>query len=67
MLANFVDQYDLTFPVVIDKTKSVMQAYNVGQLPATYLISPDGKVKKIPPGELSEQQIQSFMESIKPE
>jgi peroxiredoxin len=64
---NFVDQYDLTFPVVIDKTKSVMQAYNVGRLPATYLISPDGKVKKIPPGELSEQQIQSFMESIKPE
>lgn len=43
---NFVDQYDLTFPVVIDKTKSVMQAYNVGKLPATYLISPDGKVKK---------------------
>jgi len=64
---KFVDEYDLTFPVVIDKTKSVMQAYNVGQLPASFLVSPDGKVKRIPPGELSEEQIQSLMESIKPE
>ncbi|WP_096550776.1 thiol-disulfide oxidoreductase ResA [Ureibacillus thermosphaericus] len=64
---NFVEQYNLTFPVVIDKTKSVMQAYNVGKLPATYLITPEGKVKKVPPGELSEEQIQSLMESIKPE
>ncbi len=64
---NFVEQYNLTFPVVIDKTKSVMQAYNVGKLPATYLITPEGKVKRVPPGELSEEQIQSLMESIKPE
>ncbi|MED3660593.1 thiol-disulfide oxidoreductase ResA [Ureibacillus sp. FSL K6-8385] len=64
---NYVDQLHLTFPVVIDKTKSVMQAYNVGQLPASFLIDPEGKVKRIPPGELSEQQIQTYMESIKPE
>lgn len=64
---KFVEEYGLTFPVVIDKTKSVMQAYNVGQLPASFLVFPDGKVERIPPGELSEAQIKSYMESIMPE
>jgi len=63
---NFVDRYDLTFPVVIDKTKSVMTAYNVGQLPATVLIDPDGKVAKIITGEMTEANIASYMELVKP-
>ncbi len=63
---NFVDKYGLTFPVVIDKTKSVMTAYNVGNLPATVLIDPDGKVVKITTGEMTEANIASYMELIKP-
>ncbi|CAM5214393.1 Thiol-disulfide oxidoreductase OS=Lysinibacillus sphaericus OX=1421 GN=LS41612_16665 PE=4 SV=1 [Lysinibacillus sphaericus] len=63
---NFVDKYGLTFPVVIDKTKSVMTAYNVGNLPATVLIDPDGKVVKITTGEMTEATIASYMELIKP-
>lgn len=64
---NFVDTYGLSFPVVIDKTKSVMTAYNINPLPTTMLISPEGKVEKIITGEMTESQIASFMESIKPE
>ncbi|MDM5333261.1 thiol-disulfide oxidoreductase ResA [Ureibacillus composti] len=64
---NFVDTYRLSFPVVIDKTKSVMTAYNINPLPTTMLISPEGKVEKIITGEMTEKQIASFMESIKPE
>ncbi|MFJ8235104.1 thiol-disulfide oxidoreductase ResA [Ureibacillus sp. NPDC094379] len=64
---NFVDTYGLSFPVVIDKTKSVMTAYNINPLPTTMLISPEGKVEKIITGEMTETQIASFMESIKPE
>jgi len=64
---NFVDTYGLSFPVVIDKTKSVMTAYNINPLPTTMLISPEGKVEKIITGEMTEKQIASFMESIKPE
>jgi len=63
---NFVDRHELTFPVVIDKTKSVMTAYNVGNLPATLLIDPDGKVAKIVTGELTEEKIASYMELVKP-
>lgn len=64
---NFIEQYDLTFPVAIDKTKSVMQAYNVYNLPATILVSPDGTITKAPTRELTEEEIASYMESIKPE
>lgn len=63
---NFVDRYGLSFPVVIDKTKSVMTAYNVGQLPATVLIDPEGKVAKIITGEMTEKDIASYMELVKP-
>lgn len=64
---NFASNYGLNFPIVIDKSKSVMQAYSVKPLPTTVLINPEGKVTKVITGEMSEQQIAAFMESIKPE
>jgi peroxiredoxin len=64
---KFVDNYHLTFPVMIDETKSVMEAYNIVPLPTTILISPEGKVERIITGEMTETQIASYMETIKPE
>ncbi|KYG89064.1 thiol-disulfide oxidoreductase ResA [Metasolibacillus sp. FSL H7-0170] len=65
---RFISNLGVDFPVVIDKTRSVQKAYNVGAaLPATILVTPDGKVKKIITGEMSEADIASYMESIKPE
>ena len=64
---NYVKNMGMTFPVAIDKTKSVMNAYNVTVLPATILINADGKIEKIITGEMSETQIVAHMKSIKPE
>lgn len=64
---SFINRYDLDFPVVIDKTKSVMTQYNIDPLPTTILVSPEGKVQQIITGEMTEQQIAKFMESIKPQ
>ncbi|WP_075617643.1 thiol-disulfide oxidoreductase ResA [Paenisporosarcina indica] len=64
---RFTDQYGLDFPVVIDKTKSVMDAYNINPLPTTMLINPQGKIEKIITGEMTEQDIAAFMEQIAPE
>lgn len=63
---SFVDKYQLSFPVPIDKTKAVRDAYNVTNLPATVLVDPDGKVAKIITGEMTEADIASFMELVKP-
>lgn len=64
---RFVDQYGLDFPIVIDKTKSVMEAYNIDPLPTTLLINPEGEIEKIVRGEMTEQDIALFMEQIRPE
>lgn len=64
---TFADQYGMTFPTLIDKTKSVMQTYNVKPLPTTFLINPDGKIVRIVTGEMSEDDIKGYMEEIKPD
>ncbi len=64
---KFLNNLGVDFPTAIDKTKSVMTAYNIQPLPTTILISPDGKVENIITGEMSESDIISYMESIKPE
>ena len=63
---TFAEQYGMTFPTLIDITRSVMQAYNVKPLPTTLLINPDGKIVKIITGEMSENDIKGYMEQIKP-
>ena len=63
---TFRDQYGLTFPIAIDKDKSVMEAYNVVPLPTTVLINKDGKIEQIITREMTEDEIISFMESIQP-
>lgn len=66
-VTSFRDQLKLSFPIVIDKNKSVMEAYNVTWLPATILVNPEGKIEKIFTGGLNDKNIANFMESIKPE
>lgn len=64
---NFVDEYKLNFPMTIDRSKSVMRAYNVDQLPATFLINKEGKITEIITHGITETQFEQYMESIKPQ
>lgn len=64
---SFADQYGLTFPIVIDKNKSVMHAYNIRPLPTTVLVNPEGEIQRIITGEMSEEDIAGYMEEIRPE
>lgn len=65
---TFIEQYGLTFPVLIDKNKSVSRnSYNVVPLPTTMLIDKNGVIKQIVTREMSEAEIVSLMESIQPE
>ena len=64
---QYAERKKLTFPIVIDKNKSVMDAYNIRPLPTTILVNPDGEIVKIITGEMSEEDIKSYMEQIKPE
>lgn len=64
---RYVENMGMNFPVAIDKTKSVFTAYSIGPLPTSIFIDPNGEVKRIELGEMSEKQIADYLESIKPE
>ncbi|MBM7713676.1 peroxiredoxin [Bacillus thermophilus] len=65
-IKRFVEKHDLSFPILKDKNQDVMKTYGVINLPATFLIDPEGNVVKVEEGELTEAKIQAMMESIKP-
>nr|WP_054550204.1 thiol-disulfide oxidoreductase ResA [Lysinibacillus sphaericus] len=67
VVQNYIDRKGLTFPVLIDKNKSVMEAYNINPLPTTMLINSEGKIEKIITGEMKEQDIKNYMELILPD
>ncbi|SOC21830.1 peroxiredoxin [Ureibacillus xyleni] len=64
---NYVERKGLTFPVLIDKSKSVMSAYNIKPLPTTVLVNPEGKIEKIITGEMTDESILNYMKQIMPE
>ncbi|MFP7297793.1 thiol-disulfide oxidoreductase ResA [Neobacillus niacini] len=63
---QFADRHKLDFPIVIDKDGQVQTAYNIGTLPATFLIDKNGKVVKYHTGQLLESTVREYMEKIKP-
>jgi len=64
---KYIDRKGLTFPVLIDKSKSVMSAYNINPLPTTFIINPEGEIEKIITGEMSDASILQSMKQILPE
>lgn len=45
--AAFIQNYGLTFPILLDPTGKVAQAYQVSALPTTIFIRPDGIIHKV--------------------
>lgn len=61
---NFTKKYGISFPVTIDKTKDVFNTYNIGQLPATFFIDQDGKVREVLQGELDDLTISQITQTL---
>ena len=66
-VSSFRNAYGLTFPIAIDKTEAVKEAYRIKPLPTTILIDPNGKIVDIVTREMSEEQVKHYMEMIRPE
>ncbi|KMY52523.1 thiol-disulfide oxidoreductase [Bacillus sp. FJAT-27231] len=64
---KFAMQYNLTFPIAIDTSREVQNAYGIQPLPATFMINPEGEVQKIVIGGLvKEEQVKALFETVKP-
>ncbi|WP_077213015.1 peroxiredoxin family protein [Bacillus dakarensis] len=45
-VAGFVEEYGLTFPILLDKKEDVMKQYNIISIPTTFFIDEDGIIKQ---------------------
>ncbi|QFF98669.1 thiol-disulfide oxidoreductase [Psychrobacillus glaciei] len=63
---SFAKRFGLSFPIAIDRNKSVMELYNIDPLPTTFLINPEGRIVKIIKGQMTEKDIANFMGQVKP-
>ena len=55
---GFIDEFAITYPVVLDRDGAVSAAYRVGRgLPVTFVIGRDGVIQSVIAGQLREDQL----------
>lgn len=64
-VADFIEKFDISFPILLDPNSEVKGLYNVFTQPVTYFINKEGKIidKKFGPlteGEISEKRSKLF-------
>lgn len=57
---------EVHLPVAFDKDNEVADAYGIDPLPTTVVIDKNGKVKAIHKGEMNDQTIKNYMNSVTP-
>ena len=63
----FIDGLDLTFPILLDPGAKVQELYRVQRYPASYFIDPDGVIRYIHLGLLTDKQLDDYLTKIKTE
>lgn len=66
VIHQFIDKYDLTFPVLHDKKTEVMDLYNVGPIPSTFFINSEGEIVDKVAGALTLEKLESYFKEIQP-
>lgn len=65
---EFIDRYRLTFPSVRDGTDGTQRKFGTAQLPETFVIDPDGKMRLLPYRggitEASEREISAHLDEV---
>ncbi|MCA1022716.1 thiol-disulfide oxidoreductase ResA [Halobacillus litoralis] len=67
VVENFVNEYNLTFPILQDKKGQVMDLYNIGPIPSTLFINPDGEIEEQVIGPLTLEKLEGYLQDISPE
>ena len=63
-VARFVQQYGLTFPILLDTSGDVTQAFGVQSLPTTFFVDGEGKVAAFNMGALNKSAIARKLELV---
>ena len=63
-ITDFVNEYGLTFPVLLDKKGDVSKAYEVINIPSTYFLDEEGIIQLKINGSLDETMLDLYMEQL---
>lgn len=63
----FVDEFDMTFPVLLDEDGSVSQAYSVFGLPTSVFVDAAGVIRAVNAGPLTGDAIRQHLAKILPD
>lgn len=64
---QFVNKYDLTFPLPFDNRGAIQDLYKIGPIPSSYFISPDGEIVEKVDGALTLERLEGYLQQIAPE
>ncbi|GBF76121.1 hypothetical protein PA598K_04569 [Paenibacillus sp. 598K] len=59
---EFVDKFELTFPILMDREGEAVELYKVGQFPTTLLVDRDGVIRERVTGVLPKQEWERLIE-----
>jgi len=62
----FVDDYGVTYPILLDSTGQVMNTYRVLGLPITVIIDREGVIRARHVGPIAPEQIESYVAGLLP-
>ncbi len=64
-IVPFAQEYNLTFPILLDETGSVAQSYQLRSLPSTFFINRDGTIAEVViGGPMSGATLQTYIQEI---
>ncbi len=64
-IAPFVEEYGLTFPILLDKTGTTAEAYQMNSLPSTFFIDRKGIIREVViGGPMAEALLRTRVEAI---
>jgi peroxiredoxin len=58
--AKFAEEFDVTYPMVLDRSGEVSQAYRAQGLPVSYLVNPEGVIVKAYLGRVTDDDLDAL-------
>ncbi len=67
VIHQFIDKYNLTFPIPHDTRNQVMDLYKIGPIPSTFFINPEGEIVEKVEGALTLERLEGYFKQILPD
>jgi thiol-disulfide isomerase/thioredoxin len=61
---QFADDYNLSFPLLLDQNGAAGRIYYANNLPMTYFIEPGGNIKGVHLGKLDEKMLLGYLKNV---